>query len=109
MTALHLATLVKRSGQSLAELVNNSFQTYPQLLKNIRVEDVHQRRNWKHCEPVIKAIETAEQAMGNQGRILVRASGTEPLIRVMVEAKSADLADYWAEKLVLVVQQYLAV
>jgi len=107
LTALHLATLVKRSGQSLAELVNNSFQTYPQLLKNIRVEDVHQRRNWKHCEPVIKAIETAEQAMGNQGRILVRASGTEPLIRVMVEAKSADLADYWAEQLVWTVEQYL--
>ena len=109
LTALHLATLVKRSGQSLAELVNNSFQTYPQLLKNIRVEDVHQRRNWKHCEPVIKAIETAEQAMGDQGRILVRASGTEPLIRVMVEAEGADLAEYWANQLVFVVQQYLAV
>jgi len=45
--------------------------------------------------------------MGNQGRILVRASGTEPLIRVMVEAKSADLADYWAEQLVWTVEQYL--
>ena len=109
MTALHLAALVKRSGQSLAELVDNSFQTYPQLLKNIRVEDVYQRRHWQECEPVVKAIETAEAAMGDQGRILVRASGTEPLIRVMVEAKSADLADYWAEHLVLVVQQYLAV
>jgi phosphoglucosamine mutase len=109
MTALHLATLVKSSGQSLAELVNNSFQTYPQLLKNIRVEDVHKRRNWKHCEPIVKAIETAEKAMGDRGRILVRASGTEPLIRVMVEAEGADLADYWAEQLVSVVQQYLAV
>ncbi|MFM6454992.1 MAG: phosphoglucosamine mutase, partial [Planktothrix sp.] len=55
------------------------------------------------------AIETAESAMGNQGRILVRASGTEPLIRVMVEASNADLANYWAEQLVSVVQQYLVV
>ena len=47
--------------------------------------------------------------MGDRGRILVRASGTEPLIRVMVEAEGADLADYWAEQLVSVVQQYLAV
>lgn len=109
LTALHLATLVKRSGQSLAELVDNSFQTYPQLLKNIRVEDVYQRRHWQECEPVVKAIETAEAAMGNQGRILVRASGTEPLIRVMVEASNADLANYWAEQLVSVVQQYLVV
>jgi phosphoglucosamine mutase len=109
LTALHLATLVKRSGQSLAELVDNSFQTYPQLLKNIRVEDVYQRRHWQECEPVVKAIETAEAAMGNQGRILVRASGTEPLIRVMVEASNANLANYWAEKLVSVVQQYLVV
>ncbi|CAD5913247.1 Phosphoglucosamine mutase [Planktothrix tepida] len=109
LTALHLAALVKRSGQSLAELVNQSFQTYPQLLKNIRVEDVYQRRHWQECEPLMKTIETAEAAMGNQGRILVRASGTEPLIRVMVEAKSADLADYWANQLVLVVQQHLAV
>ena len=109
LTALHLATLVKRSGKSLAELVDNSFQTYPQLLKNIRVEDVYQRRHWQECQPVIKAIETAESAMGNQGRILVRASGTEPLIRVMVEASNADLANYWAEQLVSVVQQYLVV
>jgi len=45
--------------------------------------------------------------MGEQGRILVRASGTEPVIRVMVEAVSADLTHYWAQQLVLAVQQHL--
>jgi phosphoglucosamine mutase len=46
--------------------------------------------------------------MADQGRILVRASGTEPLIRVMVEAADAQVAEHWASELVLVVQQYIA-
>lgn len=107
LTALHLAALVKSSGVSLAELVNQSFQTYPQLLRNVRVEDVQRRRNWKECEPLVSAIEVAETAMADQGRILVRASGTEPLIRVMVEAVNSDLANHWADHLELVVQQHL--
>jgi phosphoglucosamine mutase len=77
------------------------------LLCNVRVEDRDVRVNWQQCEAVTKAIASAETAMGNQGRILVRASGTEPLIRVMVEAESAQVADYWASELVLVVQQHL--
>ena len=46
--------------------------------------------------------------MGNQGRILVRASGTEPVIRVMVEAFDANLTQHWAEQLVIAVQKYIA-
>ncbi len=107
LTALHLAALVKRSGVSLAELVDNSFQTYPQLLKNVRVEDREVRLNWKNCEPLQKAIADAETTMGDSGRVLVRASGTEPLIRVMVEAVSLELADSCADNLVLAVQKYL--
>ena len=53
------------------------------------------------------AIALGQAAMGDRGRILVRASGTEPVIRVMVEAASADLADHWAGQLVLAVQQNL--
>jgi phosphoglucosamine mutase len=45
--------------------------------------------------------------MGDQGRILVRASGTEPVIRVMVEAADAQVANHWASEVVLVVQQHL--
>ena len=106
-TALHLASLVSQSGVSLSELVDQSFQTYPQFLRNVRVEDRETRVNWQQCEAVTNAIASSEAAMGNQGRILVRASGTEPLIRVMVEAESAQVADYWASALVLVVEQYL--
>jgi phosphoglucosamine mutase len=108
LTALHLAALVRQSGVSLAELVDQSFQTYPQLLKNVRVEDRDRRLNWQNSETLQRAIAQAESAMGDQGRVLVRASGTEPVIRVMVEAASADLVCYWTDNLVLAVQQYAA-
>lgn len=109
LTALHLAALVKQSGVSLTELRDSSFQTYPQLLKNVRVEDRDRRVNWKDCTALTSAIAEAEMAMGDRGRVLVRASGTEPLIRVMVEAFSLELATQWADRLVLSVQQHLAV
>ena len=107
-TALHLTSLVKQSETSLTELVNNSFKTYPQILRNVIVEDRERRSKWQECEPVRVAIAQAEAAMGEQGRILVRASGTEPLIRVMVEAADRQLTSYWTDKLVRVVEQNLA-
>ncbi|MFB2770731.1 phosphoglucosamine mutase [Pelatocladus sp. BLCC-F211] len=107
LTALHVAALVKQAGASLAEMVDQSFHTYPQLLRNVRVEDRNKRMAWQECQPLQEAIAKAEVAMGNAGRILVRASGTEPLIRVMVEAEAADLANYWTNELVLQVQKYL--
>ncbi|MFM2313050.1 MAG: phosphoglucosamine mutase, partial [Cyanobacteriota bacterium] len=107
-TALHLTSLVKQSETSLTELVDNSFQTYPQILRNVIVEDRDRRSKWQECEPVQQAIAQAEAAMGEQGRILVRASGTEPLIRVMVEAADQQLTSYWTDKLVRVVEQNLA-
>ena len=108
LTALHLASLVRQSGVSLADLISNSFQTYPQILQNVRVENRDLRLNWQQDEKLQRAIEQAEAAMGDQGRILVRASGTEPVIRVMVEAVSAELTRHWTENLVLAVQQYAA-
>jgi phosphoglucosamine mutase len=106
LTALHLTALVLRSGLSLSELMDQSFQTYPQILRNVRVEDRDRRLNWKQDERLCGAIACAESAMGDQGRILVRASGTEPVIRVMVEAYSDELTHHWTENLVLAVQQY---
>ncbi|HEY9831044.1 MAG TPA: phosphoglucosamine mutase, partial [Stenomitos sp.] len=107
LTALHLASLVRQSGAPLTQLVDQSFQPYPQLLRNVRVEDRERRLNWQDCDAVSHAIAQAEAAMAGLGRILVRASGTEPLIRVMVEAESADVAEHWTSELVQVVQQHL--
>ena len=106
-TALHLTSLVCQSESSLTELVDNSFQTYPQILRNVRVEDRERRSKWQECEPLQQAIAQAQTAMGEQGRVLVRASGTEPLIRVMVEAVDHQLTSYWTDRLVRTVKQNL--
>ncbi len=108
MTALHLANLIQQqAGGSLATLIDDSFQTYPQILKNVRVENRDRRLNWQNCEPLQQAIAQATTAMGDRGRVLVRASGTEPLIRVMVEAETAELVNTWTSQLVDVVEKHL--
>ena len=108
LTALHLSAMVQQSGSTLSDWVDQSFQTYPQILKNVRVENRDRRLNWQSCEAVQTAIAQAEAAMGDRGRILVRASGTEPVIRVMVEAETEALVSYWTEHLVAIVRKHLA-
>lgn len=108
LTALHLSAMVRRSGGNLTDLLAQSFQTYPQLLKNVRVEDRDRRLNWQENDLLTEAIARAEAAMGDQGRVLVRASGTEPVIRVMVEAISDELTRVWTDNLVRAVQLYAA-
>ena len=107
MTALHMADLVQQSGGNLSDLVDQSFQTYPQILRNVRVDDRATRLNWQSCRPVVDAIAAAELAMGDKGRILVRASGTEPVIRVMVEAQTMEMVNEWTDKLVALVEHHL--
>ncbi len=108
LTAAHLAALTRTAGAPLAELVDASFTTYPQRLKNVRVEDRQKRLTWQDCDALTQAIAAAETAMGAQGRVLVRASGTEPLIRVMVEAESAEMVDHWTDHLATLAERYLA-
>jgi phosphoglucosamine mutase len=108
LTALHLAALVQSLGGSLANLLDQSFQTYPQRLQNVQVTDRDRRLHWQDCEAVNQAIITAERAMGSEGRVLVRPSGTEPLIRVMVEASQAAMVDHWVDHIAGVVSRHLA-
>ena len=88
--------------------MDESFHPYPQILLNVRVEDRDRRLNWQDCDILQNAIAQAEAAMGADGRILVRASGTEPVIRVMVESASADDAEHWTSELIKVVQTQFA-
>ncbi len=89
VTALHLAHIMRESGQPLSAL-GAGFVRYPQLLRNVRVAD---RGAWTEDEEVRAALAAAEGRLGQRGRILVRPSGTEPLVRVMVEAEEAAEAE----------------
>jgi phosphoglucosamine mutase len=107
LTALHLADLVQQCGGSLAALMDQSFQPYPQQLKNVRVTDRDRCKHWQDCEPIQAAIAAAEADMGDRGRVLVRPSGTEPLIRVMVEAEQLSLVDHWTDYIAQTVKTHL--
>ncbi len=106
-TALQLTALVTQQGQDLASLVDDSFEPYPQILHNITVNDREKRLHWQESTAIQEAISLAQKDMSDQGRILVRASGTEPLIRVMVEAQNVDLVNHWTNYLVKAVQNNL--
>jgi len=105
-TALHVTRLAQGEA-TLGEWRDASFEPYPQILENVRVEDAQRRRNWQDCEPVVQAIARARADLGDAGRVLVRASGTEPVLRIMVEAESERATRHWTEQLVQVAQQYL--
>ena len=77
------------------------FEFYPQVLENVRVKD---KPTVKNDSDVIKAVETAEKALGNSGRILVRESGTEPVMRVMVEASSEDICRKYVDNVVSIIK-----
>jgi phosphoglucosamine mutase len=81
ITALQLIAAVKRNGKKLSEL-GGLMRRYPQLLVNIKVKT---KEGWQDNAAIRAAIKTGEDELGDSGRILVRPSGTEPLIRVMAE------------------------
>ncbi len=107
LTALQVATLVHNRGGCLADWMEASFRPYPQRLINVTVPDRQRRQQWQQNEPLRQAVEQAESAMAGSGRVLVRASGTEPLLRVMVEAAEQDVVDHWSGHLAALARQQL--
>ena len=103
LTALALAQEVAKSGKSLNELAS-AMQRFPQFL--INVKDVAKEK-LDGSKVIKEAISAAELSLGDKGRVLLRASGTEPLVRVMVEAQSDSLAKEIAMNLAKVVEQEL--
>ncbi len=88
LTALTVATLLKRLGKP-ASSVFPKFKRYPQILKNIKVKEKKPLSLLSHLQD---AVEKANRMLSGRGRVLVRYSGTEPLIRLMAEAESDELA-----------------
>jgi len=107
LTALQVATLVHGRGQTLADWMDSSWTPFPQKLVNVTVPDRQRRTQWQQCEPLRQAVERAEQAMAGSGRVLVRASGTEPLLRVMVEAAEMEQVEHWAGLLAAAAEEQL--
>ncbi len=104
LTGLQLGARMASSGKSLAELAG-VMERLPQVL--INVKDVDRDRVGSDAE-VQAAVATAETRLGQTGRVLLRPSGTEPVVRVMVEAPDEDQARYEAEELAAVVRRELA-
>jgi phosphoglucosamine mutase len=76
-------------------------------LVNVTVADKLRRTSWARCQPLQEAVLAAEAAMAGSGRVLVRASGTEPLLRVMVEAAHQADVDHWCAHLATLADQHL--
>ena len=104
LTGLHLVAEMARTRRSLAELAA-SMTVYPQVLVNVRDVDHHAMDD---DEGIADAVREAEAVLGDSGRVLLRPSGTEEMVRVMVEAASAEVASGYAERLADVVRERLA-
>ena len=101
LSGIQLLNVMKQTGKSLSELASE-VESYPQLLVNVRVKD--KKKAMEH--PAIKAVITAvEEEMGDEGRILIRPSGTEPLIRVMAEAPTEEQVEHYVSQIVAVVEK----
>ena len=100
LTAVQLLDAVVRSGRSLGELTATAMRRLPQVLRNVRLEQRPVGLDEHLAEPVARA----RRRLGSSGRVLIRPSGTEPLIRVMVEAESETEAEEVASDLVAAIE-----
>jgi phosphoglucosamine mutase len=104
LTGIALADLMRRSGRSLADLARGLVERVPQVLVNVPIP---QPERLADCAEVWEAVAKAEAELGHEGRVLLRPSGTEPLVRVMVEARVETQADEVAAQLAAVVKDVL--
>ncbi|WP_100640920.1 phosphoglucosamine mutase [Alteromonas facilis] len=105
IAGLQVLTSMLRADMSLHDL-SSGFEKYPQVLENVRFENTNVDP-LTHAD-VSKAVKEAEAALGKNGRVLLRKSGTEPLIRVMVESNDNDMSTRWALHIAEVVQAVTA-
>ncbi|HEY7286790.1 MAG TPA: phosphoglucosamine mutase [Vicinamibacterales bacterium] len=102
-TALNVLRVVALTGRKLADLAGD-LTTYPQVLLNVRVRE---KAELQSVPAVADAISRVEGRVAGQGRLLVRYSGTEPLLRVMLEGRNRDEIHAWAQEIVDVVKEHL--
>ncbi|ADO77771.1 phosphoglucosamine mutase [Halanaerobium praevalens] len=99
LTAVKIASIIKKRKKSLSEL--KKVMTYwPQTLANVKVQA---KEKWEQNKKIANKIKAAKKEIGAEGRVFVRASGTEPLIRVMLESKDKDLLQKWENELTQII------
>ncbi len=103
VTALSVLRVMADTGRELADLAAE-LVTYPQVLLNVRVRD---KKDLASVAPIADAMHRVEQRLAGQGRLLVRYSGTEPLLRVMIEGKDQQEIQSWAAEIVGAVKEHL--
>lgn len=101
MTAVQFIAAVKRSGKNVDEAID-VMKKYPQVLINVRVSD---KQAVSESADVLAAVRTAEEELGENGRVLLRPSGTEPVVRVMVEAATQADAERHAKAIAAIVER----
>jgi len=95
VSALQVLAAIRRQGKSLSELTAD-LVLLPQALVNAKVD---RGFDWKSCTPLVEEVSAVERELSGAGRILIRPSGTEPVLRVMVEAAEAEIAEAMAHRL----------
>lgn len=103
LTALQLINIMKETGKTLSELASE-IKIFPQVLVNVEVVNKESAMNNQN---IIDEIDIAEAEMNGVGRILVRPSGTEPLVRVMVEAKTKEECEKYANRIASVIRDLI--
>lgn len=103
MTSLRVMEVLRAERETLSQLCA-PVKIFPQVLVNVRSE---RKAELDECKPVWDAVRAAEEELGDKGRILVRTSGTEPLVRVMAEAETQEAAQAAVDSIVAVVQREL--
>jgi phosphoglucosamine mutase len=101
LTAVQILDVMARTRRSLADLVAAAMTKLPQVLRNVRVHGIAP----DVVAAVQREVDAVTERLGADGRVLVRASGTEPVVRVMVEASTSVLADELADELVAIVER----
>jgi phosphoglucosamine mutase len=102
-TALNVLRIMAATGQELHELAGK-LVTYPQVLVNVRVRE---RADYNAIPAIAQAIRKVEERLDGQGRLLIRYSGTEPLLRIMLEGKDDGEIRHWANEIADVVRAHL--
>jgi phosphoglucosamine mutase len=103
-TALQVLRIMDATEKDLSELAAE-LVSFPQVLLNVRVRE---RTDYLNVPAIADIIRRVEQRVDGEGRVLIRYSGTEPLLRIMIEGKREDEITAWAEEIAVTVRTHLA-